>query len=115
MYVRTLLKVDGSPVPACHDGGRNIAAGDDDCYSDWHFLALRTESRRVMAGTYRHYLHGDVYVHWRGGGYRAGSHIAVNMLTDRLPDTLKILCARLVDLLMLLISHHVLVQLLAVR
>lgn len=37
-------------------------------------------------------------------GYRAGSHIAVNMLTDRLPDALKILCARLVDLLMLLIS-----------
>lgn len=37
-------------------------------------------------------------------GYRAGSHIAVNMLTDRLPDVLKILCARLVDLLMLLIS-----------
>ena len=34
-------------------------------------------------------------------GYRAGSHIAVNMLTDRLPDTLKM---RLVDLLMLLIS-----------
>jgi TRAP-type C4-dicarboxylate transport system permease small subunit len=27
-------------------------------------------------------------------GYRAGSHIAVNMLTDRLPETLKILCAR---------------------
>jgi TRAP-type C4-dicarboxylate transport system permease small subunit len=26
-------------------------------------------------------------------GYRAGSHIAVNMLTDRLPETLKILCA----------------------
>ncbi|MGK9175619.1 TRAP transporter small permease [Yokenella regensburgei] len=37
-------------------------------------------------------------------GYRAGSHIAVNMLTDRLPETLKTLCARLVDLLMLLIS-----------
>ncbi|MRS91585.1 TRAP transporter small permease subunit [Enterobacteriaceae bacterium RIT714] len=37
-------------------------------------------------------------------GYRAGSHIAVNMLTDRLPETLKNLCARIVDLLMLLIS-----------
>ena len=37
-------------------------------------------------------------------GYRAGSHIAVNMLTDRLPDMLKNLCARVVDLLMLLIS-----------
>jgi len=37
-------------------------------------------------------------------GYRAGSHIAVNMLTDRLPAGLKILCARVVDLLMLLIS-----------
>ncbi|MDY1038138.1 TRAP transporter small permease [Lelliottia sp. CFBP8978] len=37
-------------------------------------------------------------------GYRAGSHIAVNMLTDRLPETLKNLCARMVDLLMLLIS-----------
>lgn len=37
-------------------------------------------------------------------GYRAGSHIAVNMLTDRLPAMLKTLCARLVDLLMMLIS-----------
>ncbi|MCI1899954.1 MAG: TRAP transporter small permease [Enterobacter sp.] len=37
-------------------------------------------------------------------GYRAGSHIAVNMLTDRLPEVLKKLCARAVDLLMLLIS-----------
>lgn len=37
-------------------------------------------------------------------GYRAGSHIAVNMLTDRLPDALKRLFARGVDLLMLLIS-----------
>lgn len=37
-------------------------------------------------------------------GYRAGSHIAVNMLTDRLPEMLKTLCARLVDLLMMLIS-----------
>ena len=35
--------------------------------------------------------------------YRAGSHIAVNMLTDRLPDMLKTACARVVDLLMLLI------------
>lgn len=37
-------------------------------------------------------------------GYRAGSHIAVNMLTDRLSAGLKMLCARVVDLLMLLIS-----------
>lgn len=37
-------------------------------------------------------------------GYRAGSHIAVNMLTDRLPDALKALCAKAVDVLMLLIS-----------
>lgn len=37
-------------------------------------------------------------------GYRAGSHIAVNMLTDRLPEKLKTLCARLVDLLMMAIS-----------
>jgi TRAP-type C4-dicarboxylate transport system permease small subunit len=36
--------------------------------------------------------------------YRAGSHIAVNMLTDRLPAALQRVCARMVDLLMLLIS-----------
>ncbi|RPH29112.1 TRAP transporter small permease [Buttiauxella warmboldiae] len=36
--------------------------------------------------------------------YRAGSHIAVNMLTDRLPQAIQRLCARTVDLLMLLIS-----------
>ncbi|MDK4748241.1 TRAP transporter small permease [Leclercia adecarboxylata] len=36
--------------------------------------------------------------------YRAGSHIAVNMLTDRLPAALKALCAKVVDVLMLLIS-----------
>ncbi len=36
--------------------------------------------------------------------YRAGSHIAVNMLTDRLPAALQTLCARAVDLLMLGIS-----------
>ncbi|WP_238082553.1 MULTISPECIES: TRAP transporter small permease [Pseudescherichia] len=36
--------------------------------------------------------------------YRAGSHIAVNMLTDRLPAALQALCARVVDLLMLGIS-----------
>lgn len=47
--------------------------------------------------------------------YRAGSHIAVNMLTDRLPGPLKTVCARAVDLLMLLIAGDVLVQLLAVR
>ena len=37
-------------------------------------------------------------------GYRAGSHIAVNMLTDRLPAGLKALCGKVVDVLMLLIS-----------
>lgn len=36
--------------------------------------------------------------------YRAGSHIAVNMLTDRLPQAWQTMCARIVDLLMLLIS-----------
>ncbi|RJT19689.1 TRAP transporter small permease [Buttiauxella izardii] len=36
--------------------------------------------------------------------YRAGSHIAVNMLTDRLPQAAQAFCARVVDLLMLLIS-----------
>ncbi|MEO3991559.1 TRAP transporter small permease [Pseudocitrobacter cyperus] len=37
-------------------------------------------------------------------GYRAGSHIAVNMLTDRLPAPLQKVAARLVDLLMLLVT-----------
>ncbi|EOC0144784.1 TRAP transporter small permease [Cronobacter sakazakii] len=37
-------------------------------------------------------------------GYRAGSHIAVNMLTDRLPPFAQRVCARVVDLLMLIIS-----------
>lgn len=37
-------------------------------------------------------------------GYRAGSHIAVNMLTDRLPAALQKAAARLVDLLMLLVT-----------
>lgn len=37
-------------------------------------------------------------------GYRAGSHIAVNILTERLPATLQLICARIVDLLMLVIS-----------
>ena len=36
--------------------------------------------------------------------YRAGSHIAVTMLTDRLPDTAKIVAARIVDILMALIA-----------
>lgn len=36
--------------------------------------------------------------------YRAGSHIAVNMLTDRLPEGLRLLFAKIVDVLMLLIS-----------
>jgi TRAP-type C4-dicarboxylate transport system permease small subunit len=42
-----------------------------------------------MAGADRHYLHGDFTFIGAAVGYRAGSHIAVNMLTDRLPDTLK--------------------------
>lgn len=37
-------------------------------------------------------------------GYRAGSHIAVNMLTDRLPAALQRAAARLVDVMMLLIT-----------
>ncbi|EOL9008932.1 TRAP transporter small permease [Cronobacter sakazakii] len=37
-------------------------------------------------------------------GYRAGSHIAVNMLTDRLLPFAQRVCARVVDLLMLIIS-----------
>lgn len=37
-------------------------------------------------------------------GYRAGSHIAVNMLTDRLPAGMQNIAARLVDLLMLVIT-----------
>ncbi|EGT5659139.1 TRAP transporter small permease [Cronobacter dublinensis subsp. dublinensis] len=37
-------------------------------------------------------------------GYRAGSHIAVNMLTDRLPAFAQRVCARIVDVLMLVIS-----------
>lgn len=37
-------------------------------------------------------------------GYRAGSHIAVNMLTDRLPAGLQRAATRLVDLMMLLIT-----------
>ena len=36
--------------------------------------------------------------------YRAGSHIAVTMLTDRLPDKAKIVAARIVDILMALIA-----------
>ncbi|WBM70779.1 TRAP transporter small permease [Buttiauxella sp. WJP83] len=36
--------------------------------------------------------------------YRAGSHIAVNMLTDRLPLSWQTFCARIVDVLMLIIS-----------
>ena len=37
-------------------------------------------------------------------GYRAGSHIAVNMLTDRLPVRWQAALARVVDVLMLMIS-----------
>ncbi|WP_165461535.1 TRAP transporter small permease [Atlantibacter sp.] len=36
--------------------------------------------------------------------YRANSHIAVNMLTDRLSPALQSLCLKLVDILMLVIS-----------
>ena len=36
--------------------------------------------------------------------YRAGAHIAVAMITDRLPVKLRWLCARLVDLLMLAVA-----------
>ncbi len=41
--------------------------------------------------------------------YRAGGHIAVGMLTDRLPQPVQWLCAKLVDLLMLVISLFVIV------
>ncbi|MFS2221075.1 TRAP transporter small permease [Pantoea sp. B65] len=40
--------------------------------------------------------------------YRAGSHIAVSMLTDRLPETLRRLAARIADLLMLAICLFIL-------
>jgi len=36
--------------------------------------------------------------------YRANSHIAVNMLIDRIPPAMQRLCAKLVDILMLAIS-----------
>jgi len=36
--------------------------------------------------------------------YRAGAHIAVAMITDRLPAALRRLCARLVDVLMLAVA-----------
>ncbi|MEN3110284.1 TRAP transporter small permease [Uliginosibacterium paludis] len=39
--------------------------------------------------------------------YRAGSHIAVTMLTDRLPPKLQFACARLVDILMALVALFV--------
>ena len=51
-----------------------------------------------------HHLHGDLHLYRRGGQLPCGSHIAVNMLTDRLPGPLKTVCARAVDLLMLLIA-----------
>lgn len=41
--------------------------------------------------------------------YRAGGHIAVGMLTDRLPAGLQWLCAKLVDLLMMLVCLFVMV------
>ncbi|TCV98889.1 TRAP transporter small permease [Biostraticola tofi] len=37
-------------------------------------------------------------------GYRARSHIAVNMLTDRLSPAMKKLCAKLAELMMMVIS-----------
>ncbi len=39
--------------------------------------------------------------------YRAGGHIAVTMLTDRLPQAAQVLCGRLIDLLMLLVCGFV--------
>ena len=42
-------------------------------------------------------------------GYRAGAHIAVGMLTDRLPRPLRRLCERLVDLAMVVICLFVIV------
>lgn len=36
--------------------------------------------------------------------YRAGAHIAVAMVTDRLPQSLRWLCTRVVDLLMLTVA-----------
>jgi TRAP-type C4-dicarboxylate transport system permease small subunit len=41
--------------------------------------------------------------------YRAGGHIAVGMLTDRLPARLRWLCAKLVDVLMVLVCLFVIV------
>lgn len=42
-------------------------------------------------------------------GYRASAHIAVGMLTDRLPSGLRAVCEKLVDLLMVGISLFVIV------
>jgi TRAP-type C4-dicarboxylate transport system permease small subunit len=39
--------------------------------------------------------------------YRAGGHIAVGMLTDRMPPSLQWLCAKLVDVLMMLVCLFV--------
>ncbi len=39
--------------------------------------------------------------------YRAGSHIAVTMLTDRLPENAQVVAARIVDILMALIALFV--------
>ena len=41
--------------------------------------------------------------------YRAGSHIAVQMLTDRLPESLRWLCDKLVDLAMVAVCVFVMV------
>ena len=42
-------------------------------------------------------------------GYRAGSHLAVQMLTDRLPSTLRWLCDKLVDLAMIVVCVFVMI------
>ena len=39
--------------------------------------------------------------------YRAGGHIAVGMLTDRMPPSLQWLCAKLVDVLMMVVCVFV--------
>ena len=42
-------------------------------------------------------------------GYRAGAHIAVGMLTDRLPPRLRYACAKIVDFMMIGICLFVLI------
>ena len=80
-----------------------LATGDDDCDPHWHLLAMcsiaanRPEPIAIICMVTFTFIGAAV-------SYRAGSHIAVNMLTDRLPASLQRVCARVVDLLMLLIS-----------